>query len=74
RIEADVATRFCKVHNDAMAELVARYPGRFLGAAALPMQDVDAAMRELERAVRELGLVAAYTGTRYPFPLDDPRL
>ena len=74
RIEADIAARFCRVHNDAMAELVARYPGRFLGAAALPMQDVDAAMRELERAVRELGLVAAYTGTRYPFPLDDPRL
>lgn len=74
RIEADVATRFCRIHNDAMAELVARHPGSFLGAAALPMQDVDAATRELERAVTELGLVAAHTGTHYPFPLDDPRL
>jgi aminocarboxymuconate-semialdehyde decarboxylase len=74
RIEADVAAQFCRVHNDAMAELVTRHPGKFLGAAALPMQDVDAAMRELERAVKELGLVAAHTGTRYPFPLDDPRL
>lgn len=74
RVEADVATRFCQVHNDAMAELVARHPGRFLGAAALPMQDVDAALRELERSVRELGLVAAYTGMRYPYPLDDARL
>ena len=73
-IESDVALRFCRVHNDAMAELAARHPGRLLGAAALPMQDPDGAARELERAVRELGLVAAYVGTDYPFPLDDPRL
>ena len=71
-IESDLALRFCRVHNDAMAELVNRHPGRLLGAAALPMQDPDAAARELERAVRELGLVAAYVGTDYPFPLDDP--
>lgn len=74
RVEADVAANFCRVHNDAMADLVARHPGHFLGAAALPMQDVDAALRELERAVNELGLVAAYTGMRYPYPLDDARL
>ena len=70
-IEADLALRFCRVHNDAMAELVARHPDRLLGAAALPMQDPDAAARELERAVHDLGLVAAYVGTDYPFPLDD---
>ena len=73
-IEPDLALRFCRVHNDAMAELVARHPDRLLGAAALPMQDPDAAARELQRAVRELGLVAAYVGTDYPFPLDDPCL
>ncbi len=73
-IEPDLAHRFCRVHNDAMAEVVAGHPGRLLGAAALPMQAPDAAGRELERAVQELGLVAAYVGTDYPFPLDDPRL
>ena len=73
-IESDLALRFCRVHNDAMAELVARHPGRLLGSAALPMQDPDAAARELERAARELGLIAAYVGTDYPFPLDDPCL
>ena len=73
-IEPDLALQFCRVHNDAMAELVARHPGKLLGSVALPMQDPDAAARELERAVRELGLVAAYVGTDYPFPLDDPRL
>ncbi len=73
-IPADVAVRFCKIHNDAMAQLVAKHPGKLLGSAALPMQDVDAAMRELERCKHELGLVAAYTGTNFPFAVDDARL
>ena len=73
-IPADVAIPFCQAQNDAMAEVVNQHPGKLLGAAALPMQDVDAAIKELERAVKELGLVAAYTGTHYPFPLDDPRM
>ncbi len=72
RIEAVHAIRFCRAHNDAMAELVAAHPERLLGAAALPMQDVDAAVAELERATTELGLVAAYTGTDWPTPLDAP--
>ena len=73
-IDAADATRFCRVHNDAMAELVAGYPGRLLGGAALPMQDVDAATAELERAVTELGLTAPYVGTDFGFELDDARL
>jgi aminocarboxymuconate-semialdehyde decarboxylase len=74
RIEPDVATEFCKIHNDAMAEAVSEYPDRFLGSAALPMQDVGAACKELERATKTLGLVAVSTGTDYPFGLDDSRL
>jgi aminocarboxymuconate-semialdehyde decarboxylase len=73
-IPADVATRYCQVHNDAMAELVSRYPDKLLGSACLPMQDIDAANKELERSVRELGLVAAYTGTHFPHDLDDSRM
>lgn len=74
RIEPEHAIRFCRDHNDAMADTVARRPDRLLGAAALPMQDVAAATRELERCVKDLGLVAAYTGTDYPMPLDAPEL
>jgi aminocarboxymuconate-semialdehyde decarboxylase len=70
-IPADIATGFCQRHNDAMAELVAQHPGKLLGAACLPMQDIDAANRELERSVKQLGLVAAYTGTHLPHDLDD---
>jgi gamma-resorcylate decarboxylase len=45
--------------NDVLAEAVARYPHRFGGFAALPMQDPDAAAVELRRAVEHLGLKGA---------------
>lgn len=45
--------------NDALAQMIARHPGRFAGFAALPLQDPDAACREMERCIRELGFVGA---------------
>ncbi|HSV44374.1 MAG TPA: amidohydrolase family protein [Ramlibacter sp.] len=45
--------------NDFLAEQVARRPDRFQGFAALPMQDPDAAARELERCMRVLGFKGA---------------
>jgi aminocarboxymuconate-semialdehyde decarboxylase len=45
--------------NDSFAEIVATYPERFGAFATLPVQDPAAAARELERAVRELGLCGA---------------
>lgn len=47
----DVARRA----NDVLAEHVSRHPSRLGGFAALPMQDPEAAARELERSVKELG-------------------
>jgi predicted TIM-barrel fold metal-dependent hydrolase len=42
--------------NDGMAELVERHPDRFPAfIASLPMNDVDASMRELERCMTALG-------------------
>jgi predicted TIM-barrel fold metal-dependent hydrolase len=41
--------------NDEMAELVNKYPERFLAAVAcLPLNDVDASLRETERAIKDL--------------------
>lgn len=48
----------CRV-NDLIAEVCALHPTRFQGFAALPTADPDAAPRELERAVRDLGLKGA---------------
>ncbi|BBE35649.1 amidohydrolase family protein [Sphingosinicella microcystinivorans] len=73
-IPAAEATSFCRRHNDALAALVARYPDRLGAAAALPMQDIDAAIAELRRAVGELGMRAAYIGTDGIRGLDDPEM
>jgi len=42
--------------NDALAELVARHPGRIHGLASVDAYDGDRSAREAERAIRELGL------------------
>jgi gamma-resorcylate decarboxylase len=52
---SDVARRA----NDMLAGEIARNPGRFAGFAGLPMQDPEAAARELTRCVTELGFKGA---------------
>ena len=50
--QAEVAT----LANDAYAELIAKHPTRFKGFASIPMDDPEAALRELERALDVLKL------------------
>jgi 2,3-dihydroxybenzoate decarboxylase len=45
--------------NDYLAEQVAKRPDRFQAFAALPMQDPDLAIAELDRAVNTLGFKGA---------------
>jgi aminocarboxymuconate-semialdehyde decarboxylase len=73
-IDAPSAIAYCRKHNDAMAELVRRYPDRLAGFAALPMQAPAAAIEELERSVKELGLWGAAIGTEFAEPLHSPAL
>ena len=40
--------------NDAYAELIAKHPTRFKAFASIPMDDPDAALKELHRAIDEL--------------------
>jgi predicted TIM-barrel fold metal-dependent hydrolase len=70
-----VAAELARLANDELAELVQRFPDRFVGfAAALPMSDVEAAMRELDRALSELGALGAQLYTNVlGIPMDDPR-
>jgi uncharacterized protein len=44
--------------NDQVAEFVRAYPDRFLGVACVDLERPVAAVRELERAVKELGFKA----------------
>jgi predicted TIM-barrel fold metal-dependent hydrolase len=45
-----------RIANDGMADLVSRHPERFFGfAASLPMNDIEASLRVVERAIDQLG-------------------
>ncbi len=48
--------------NDHIADLVNRYPKNYIGLATIPMQDAEAAIRELERA-KEIGHVGIQIGS-----------
>jgi predicted TIM-barrel fold metal-dependent hydrolase len=60
--------------NDRLAAATVAHPTRFAGFATLPWQAPDAAARELERAVKQLGLKGALINGRPGETfLDDPR-
>jgi uncharacterized protein len=53
------AAAYATTYNNWLYEKYLRVSSSFKGVALIPMQDVDAAVRELRRAVKELGMVAA---------------
>lgn len=68
------AAELAQIANDETAELVTKYPDRFVaGVASLPMNDIDASLRETERAIEELHLkgIQLYTAIDDK-PLDSP--
>jgi predicted TIM-barrel fold metal-dependent hydrolase len=68
------AIELAKLANDEMAELILKYPDRFAaGVATLPMNNMEAALAELDRAIKELNLkgVQLFTPTNDK-PLDLP--
>jgi predicted TIM-barrel fold metal-dependent hydrolase len=66
---ADVA----RMLNDGIAEVERKHPTRFRGAIHLPVHEPDAAKRELERGINELGLRAvALLACHLDVQLDNP--
>lgn len=74
-VSADDAIELARIANDEMAELVAKYPDRFVGAVAcLPLSNIDAAMNEADRALRVLRFRGVQIFTNIDGePLDAPR-
>ena len=68
-IETTAAINYCKLHNDSMASAISNHATRLGGFASLPMQNPEAASKELERCITELGFLGAYIGTDFPLGL-----
>ncbi len=68
------AETVARAMNDHLADVCARWPDRFRGLGSLPLQDVDLALKELERAVDQLGMVGfIILANVNETPLDHPR-
>jgi predicted TIM-barrel fold metal-dependent hydrolase len=71
---AALAADLARLANDGMAEIVERHPDRFPGfVASLAMNNPDAAVREIDRAIGELGatgvqIFSNVTGAPPPAP------
>jgi aminocarboxymuconate-semialdehyde decarboxylase len=70
-----LSARLCRIVNDEIAAVVRRHADRFVGLAALPLQDTGLALAELKRAVGDLGLTGIGIGSNVQgVQLDDARL
>lgn len=49
--------------NDHIAQCAENHPGRFIGLGTVPMQDVDTAIKEMERCVTELKMPGIEIGS-----------
>lgn len=76
-LDAKYSVPLCREVNDEMAELAAKYPGRFVVFANLPLADGNAMAEELKRCVKEKHFVGAmlsghYHGISYDDPMYEP--
>lgn len=71
---AEQAEILARVQNDFIADLVNQYPTKFVGLGAVPLQNVEVAIREMDRCKHELGLSGIEIGTNVNgVNLDDPQ-
>ncbi len=74
-LEPEQAAACCREVNQELADLEKAYPQYYRGLAVLPMQDTNAALRELEHVVKDLGMRSIVIGTTIRGKLlDDPAI
>ena len=54
--EPGLGLEVSRIINDRLAEIAAKWPERFVGLGTVPLQNVELAVGELERCVKQLGL------------------
>lgn len=71
--EAEAAEEMSRIQNDFIADTVKQYPDRFIGMGTVPLQDVEASIREMDRCMHDIGLKGIEIGTNINgVNLDDP--
>lgn len=74
-LEPGIGLAISRAFNDALADLRRHPSGAFLANATVPLQDPAAAVRELDRAIGDLGLDGLALGSHAgAVDLDDPSL
>lgn len=75
RISGDKNAEFVRKLNEEIASFVSFAPNRLIGMGTLPMQSPDAAIREIDYLVDELGIQSVMIGTHIDgVQLADPSL
>src|SRR5438874_9300530 len=73
--EPELGIELSRMVNDRLAEIVATWPERFVALGTVPLQQVDLAVAELERCVKQLGLRGVEINPSVNgMDLTDPRL
>jgi len=54
--EPRLGAELARMVNQRLAEIVAKWPDRFVGLGTVPLQDPDTALSELEHCVKKLGM------------------
>ena len=62
-VEDGLAVELARFQNDQLSEMVKKYPDRFAAMATLPLQVPGEALKELERAIKTLGLRGVEIGS-----------
>ena len=74
-LEPEDGASMCRFLNESIAGMVAADPSRFVGLAAVPLQEVSSAIAELEHAVGTLGLAGVEIGSNVNgMPIGSPEL
>jgi aminocarboxymuconate-semialdehyde decarboxylase len=72
--EPEAGLTLCQIFNDEIHGIIKKYPQHFVGIASVPLQDINGAIRELDRAISDLDFKGVLIGTNINgLDLDTPQ-